>query len=141
MSEKIEIEELPVTDLFLRRKRLIQDRGELALIEDGASIRHLGYFSLKMGKDYFRGGHFHQKKLERFYVISGRLRLDFVDLQTGTRGEVQVREGMCVAIHPNCAHRFSAVEDAQVIEYYDFAYDPDDDMRYDFSPRQEASEP
>ena len=141
MSEKIKIEELPVTDLFLRRKRLIQDRGELALIEDGVSIRHLGYFSLKKGNDYFRGGHFHEKKIERFYIISGKLRLHFVDLETGTRGEVQVRDGMCVAIHPKCAHRFSAVEDAQVIEYYDSDYDPDDDMRYDFSVLMEAREP
>jgi L-fuculose-phosphate aldolase len=134
MSEKITIEDLPVTDLFLRRKRLIQERGELALIEDGVSIRHLGYFSLKKGKEYFRGGHFHENKIERFYIIGGRLRLEFIDLEAGTRGEVQVRGGMCVAIYPKCAHRFSAVEDAQVIEYYDSDYDPDDDMRYDFSP-------
>jgi L-fuculose-phosphate aldolase len=134
MSEKITFEELPVTDLFLRRKRLIQERGELALIEDGVSIRHLGYFSLKKGPGHFRGGHFHEKKIERFYIISGRLRLEFMDMETRTSGEIEVREGMCMAIHPNCAHRFSAEEDAQVIEYYDSDYDLDDDKRYDFSP-------
>ncbi len=64
MTNKIEIEELPVTDRFLRRKRLIQDRGELALIEDGLTIRHLGFFSLEPGAGYFRGGHYHRKKTE-----------------------------------------------------------------------------
>lgn len=132
MPEKIEIEALPVTERFLRQKRLIQDRGELALIEDGLTIRHLGYFSLKKGAGYFRGGHTHSKKTERFYIISGSLRLQYVDLESRNRGEIQVGAGMRVIIHPGCAHRFAADEDAQVIEYYDSVYDPDDDLPYDF---------
>jgi L-fuculose-phosphate aldolase len=132
-SDKIKVEELPVTDRFLRQKRLIQERGELALIEDGTIIRHLGYFSLKRGAGYFRGGHYHEKKTERFYVISGRLRLRFVDLETNTAGEIQIGKGTRLAIHPRCAHLFSADENAEVIEYYDSSYDPDDDLRYDFT--------
>lgn len=132
-SEKITIEELPVTEGFLRQKRLIQPRGELALIEDGITIRHLGYFSLKAGPDYFRGGHYHEKKMERFYIIGGRLRVRFADLESGSDGEMEISRGMRVTIHPRCAHLFRAVEDAQVIEYYNAVYDPDDDRRYDFS--------
>jgi L-fuculose-phosphate aldolase len=132
MPEKIEIEELPLTDRFLRRKRLVQERGELALIEDGPAIRHLGYFSLKKGEGYFRGGHAHEKKTERFYIISGSLRLQYVDLESGEKGEVPLHSGMRVAVHPRCAHRFRAREDAQVIEYYDSVYDPHDDQPYEF---------
>jgi len=62
MHQKIEIQELPITTEFLREKRLIQERGELALIEDGKIFRHLGYFSLKKGPKYFRGGHYHKKR-------------------------------------------------------------------------------
>jgi len=40
--EKVEIDELPVTGEFRRQRRLIEERGELALIEDGRSFRHLG---------------------------------------------------------------------------------------------------
>ena len=75
MTDKIQIHDLPVTDQFLRQKRLIQDRGELALIEDGKHFCHLGYFSLKAGPGLFRGGHYHARKTEYFYVIAGRLRL------------------------------------------------------------------
>jgi mannose-6-phosphate isomerase-like protein (cupin superfamily) len=75
MTEKIHIEELPITDKFMRQKRLVQERGELALIEDGMSFQHLGYFSLKKGKGYYRGGHFHRHKVEHFYIISGRIRV------------------------------------------------------------------
>lgn len=133
MPEKIEIETLPVTDRFLRQKRLLQDRGELALIEDGLSIRHLGYFSLKKGAGRFRGGHSHRNKTERFYIISGSLRLQHVDLESRDRGEIQVGAGTRVVIHPGCAHRFAAFEDAQVIEYHDSIYDPEDDVPYDFT--------
>ena len=34
MTKKIHIEELPQTEAFTQRKRLIQARGELALIEE-----------------------------------------------------------------------------------------------------------
>lgn len=130
MTEKIHIEELPITDKFMRQKRLVQERGELALIEDGMSFQHLGYFSLKKGKGYYRGGHFHRHKVEHFYIISGRIRVQFVDLDTGKRSEVILSEGQRVTIYPNCAHRFEAEEEAQVIEYYDSIYDPEDDIPY-----------
>ena len=130
MTKKIEIEGLPITDQFLREKRFIQDRGELALIEDGKNIQHLGYFSLIKGEGYFRGGHYHLKKVEHFYIISGLLRVVLVDLDTGEGSEVRLHEGQRVTLYPRCAHRFEAVKDAQVIEYYDCPYDPDDDLPY-----------
>lgn len=130
MTEKIQIEELPVTDEFVRQKRLIQDRGELALIEDGKPFQHLGYFSLKKGKGYYRGGHYHRKKVEHFYVVSGRILVRFVDLDSGERSQVFLEEGQRVTIYPNCAHRFEAEEEAQVIEYYNSMYDPEDDIHY-----------
>ena len=130
MTEKIQIEELPVTDEFVRQKRLIQDRGELALIEDGKPFQHLGYFSLKKGKGYYRGGHYHRKKVEHFYVLSGRILVRFVDLDSGERSQVFLEEGQRVTIYPNCAHRFEAEKEAQVIEYYNSIYDPEDDIHY-----------
>ena len=130
MTDKIQIEELPVTDEFVRQKRLIQDRGELALIEDGKLFQHLGYFSLKKGEGYHRGGHYHRKKVEHFYVVSGRIRVRLVDLDTGERSQVFLEEGQRVTIYPNCAHRFEAEKEAQVIEYYNSIYDPEDDIHY-----------
>lgn len=130
MTTKIQIKALPITDQFLREKRLIQERGELALIEDGKRFRHLGYFSLKKGEGYYRGGHYHLKKKEHFYIISGELHVQLVDLDSGERSEVRLHEGQRVTIYPRCAHRFIAERDAQVIEYYDGQYDPEDDLLY-----------
>lgn len=131
LMKKIQIEELPITEEFLPRKRLLQDRGELALIEDGGMFRHLGYFSLKKGRGYYRGGHYHLNKVEHFYVVSGKIMIDLVDLETGEKGRVTVRTGNCVTLEPNCAHRFEAVEDTQVIEYYATTYDVADDLFYE----------
>jgi hypothetical protein len=58
------------------------------------------------------------------------LRLDLVDLDTHEKSAVRLQAGHRVAIHPRCAHRFSAEADAQVIEYYDSPYNPDDDQEY-----------
>ena len=41
MKPKIQIDELPITESYLPQKRLIQPRGELALIEDGMRFKHL----------------------------------------------------------------------------------------------------
>jgi dTDP-4-dehydrorhamnose 3,5-epimerase-like enzyme len=93
-------------------------------------FQHLGYFSLKKGKGYYRGGHYHRRKVEHFYMVSGRIRVQLVDLDTGKKSEVVIREGQRVTIYPNCAHRFEAEEEAQVIEYYNSMYDPEDDIHY-----------
>ena len=131
MKPKIQIDELPITESYLPQKRLIQPRGELALIEDGMRFKHLGYFSLKRGRGFYRGGHYHTKKVEHFYVISGKLLVQLVDLDTQEKSKVRLREGQRVTIHPNCAHRFRAESEAQVIEYFDSLYDPEDDRPYD----------
>jgi len=130
MTAKIQIERLPVTDAFIARKRLIQERGELALIEDGMTFKHLGYFSIKKGEGFYRGAHYHVKKVEHFYVVSGRLLVRLVDLETGEKSKVELEAGCAAVLHPQCAHRFEALEETQVIEYYDSIYDPADDHHY-----------
>ena len=129
--EKFLIETLPVTEAFLKEKRLIQERGEIALVVDGKPFKHLTYFSLKKGNGLYRGGHYHKKKEEHFYVISGTLRIVLVDLDTQETMEVQIQKGQRGTILPHCAHRFEAIEDAQVIEFYNTAYDSKDDIAYD----------
>jgi len=131
LQTKVRIESLPVTRAFLSQKRLVEDRGELALIEDGLTIHHLGYFSLVPGRG-FRGGHSHGRKTEHFYVVSGVLLLDLVDVEKDLGVTVRLEVGHKVVIRPGCAHRFAAEETAQVIEYYEGTYEKDDDLPYGF---------
>jgi len=131
MTEKIKIEPIPITDDRVPIRRIIQPRGELAIIEDERSFRHLTYFSLKCGKGFFRGGHFHKEKLEHLYVIEGRMIISFVDMDSGESASLEATAGCGITIFPRCAHRFDALEDTRVIEYFDSVHDPRDDCPFD----------
>lgn len=131
LKDKFKIEILPVTKDFLREKRYIEERGEIALLADGEEIRHITFFTLNPGPNYFRGAHYHEKKTEKFYVVSGKLRISLVDMETKETDILELEAGQRVTIYPMCAHKFEAITPAQVIEYYSSAYDPEDDIRFD----------
>ncbi len=131
LKDKIKIETLPITKDFLREKRYIEKRGELVLLSDGEEIRHITFFTLNPGPNYFRGGHYHKKKTEKFYVVSGKLNILIVDVDTKEKNIIEIIAGQRVTIYPMCTHKFQAITPAQVIEYYATSYDPDDDIRFD----------
>ena len=68
--------------------------------------------------------------MEHFYLVRGKIRVHLVDLDSKMKSTVTLREGQLATIYPNCAHRFEAEEEAQVIEYYNSMYDPEDDVPY-----------
>lgn len=131
MESKILIEELPTDDEPVQRRRILQPRGEIAFLENGESFLRLSYCTLKAGKGFYRGGHYHERKAERVYVMTGRIVVSLADLDTGEKGKAVLREGMRAIIRPRLAHRFVAEEDARFIEYCDQVYDPADDLSYD----------
>ena len=90
INSKYKLVQLPVTEEFLKEKRLIQDRGELALITDGDVIRHITYFSLNPGHNFFRGGHYHKKKIECFYIISGKCKVILKDVEKKESKELSI---------------------------------------------------
>jgi len=131
LKDKIRIETLRVTKEFLPVKRLIQDRGELVLLSDGEEIRHITFFTLNPGQNFFRGGHYHKKKTETFYIVSGKLHIYLADVETSKKDIIEVTAGQKIMIYPMCAHKFQAIEPSQVIEYYSTPYDGKDDIPFD----------
>lgn len=127
MTNKIRIEKVPLTSEVLPVRRIVEPRGELALVEDGKPFMHLAYFSLNRGPGFFRGGHYHLGKLEYCYVIHGRLKITCVDLETGEKLVLEASAGDRITIHPGLAHRFDALEDTGVMEYFNSIHDPQDD--------------
>jgi len=109
LKDKFTIETLPITKKFLREKRLLEARGELVLLADGEEIRHITFFTLNPGPNFFRGGHFHKKKNEKFYIISGKLRIFLMDVATHETEIIEVTAGQKVTIFPMCAHKFQAI--------------------------------
>lgn len=128
--EKLIIERAPMTEERLAFRRLIQDRGELALLEDGLVFNHLACFTLRPGPGLFRGGHMHRSKVEHFYVLAGAGVLKWADPATGRKGSAKLGAGEKITVLPGLAHRFEAMEELTVVEYYQGVYDPADDIPF-----------
>lgn len=65
-------------------------------------------------KDVWSSGglfHYHKIKDETFYVISGTMRLDYVETDTGQFRSILMSEGGSIRIKPFVKHRFTGVTD------------------------------
>nr|HID57668.1 hypothetical protein [Desulfobacterales bacterium] len=131
LKDKFTIETFPITKKFVREKRLLEDRGELVLLADGEQIKHITFFTLNPGPNFFWGGHFHKQKIEKVYVISGKLRMFLKkDVATHEKDIIEVTTGQRVTIYPMCAHKFQAITPSQVIVYCATSYNAVDDIKF-----------
>ncbi|HOP86787.1 MAG TPA: cupin domain-containing protein [Syntrophorhabdaceae bacterium] len=128
--EKISIEYLPYTNEIEGAKRWDEEKGEFVQVSYNREIRHLAYFELKEG--FFRGSHYHEKKEESFYIISGKIRAKFYDIDTGEKDQQILEKGQIINIKPRCAHIFYGIEYARVIEFSPQVYDKEDTFKGDF---------
>jgi len=127
--EKVSIETLPQTKDVDGVKRWEEARGEFAQICYDEEARHIAFFTVKKG--FSRGGHYHEKKDEVFYVIDGRIRARFVDLDTNEREEHILPKGTRLRLKPRCWHIFYGIDDASVVEYSPQVYDKTDTYTID----------
>lgn len=114
----------------LEEHRITEERGELAQIVNDECFRHIVYLELKPG--FFRGKHYHLRREEVFYVVSGKVKAVFEDIETTERLEKILSAGDKVMILPKCAHVFFSVEYSQLLHYSKDKYDPADTYPYDF---------
>jgi mannose-6-phosphate isomerase-like protein (cupin superfamily) len=117
MTSKIHITRIASAIDGAGPRRIIEDRGELAILRPVGPVYNPCYFDIRPGEGRSRGEHYHRSKTEVFYVISGSCMLRFVDLDTGQAGDFQVSAGDMVTIMPMCAHRMDAIEYCQVMEF------------------------
>ncbi len=114
---------------------VMDDRGTLVQIIDGQMpFTHLVYLDLQT-KDFttYRGSHYHEKKIEVFYIISGLVEAQFYDLDTKWEGHLTLTPGLKLTLFPRLAHRFRAIEYSQMIEISPLPYDRSDVFPFDFS--------
>jgi dTDP-4-dehydrorhamnose 3,5-epimerase-like enzyme len=77
-------------------------------------------------REFWRGMHYHEKKDETFYVIDGRIRAVFIDLDTNEKEELILTRGNRLRVKPRCWHVLYGIDDASVVEYSPQAYDKTD---------------
>jgi dTDP-4-dehydrorhamnose 3,5-epimerase-like enzyme len=129
--DKVRVENLPEGKAFDGPKRWSEDRGEFAQVSAGEAIRHLACFEIRKG--FSRGGHYHSRKEEVFYVVDGTLRGVFRDMDTGVTEASVFTKGKKIRVRTQCGHIFYGIDDALVIEYSPQDYDKDDAYPVDFS--------
>jgi dTDP-4-dehydrorhamnose 3,5-epimerase-like enzyme len=129
--DKVGAEKLPCTKERTGAKRWFEERGEFVQISYREEIRHVALFEIKRG--FSRGGHYHEKKEEVFYVVRGKIKAKMMDLDTHHEEERLFETGDRIRIEPRCAHLFYALEDTLVVEYSPQIFEPEDSFKIDLS--------
>jgi dTDP-4-dehydrorhamnose 3,5-epimerase-like enzyme len=129
MMDKVQIEKLPHSKEILGAKRWEEERGEFVQISYKEEIWHLAVFGIRKG--FSRGSHYHEAKEEIFYVVSGKMRALFLDMDTLQKEEYILEKGDKIRMKPRCGHIFYGLEDTLVVEYSPQVYDTEDSYRID----------
>ena len=129
LKNRVIIDPLPLTGDNQPERRLFSSKGEMAQILNRAAetYRHLVYWDLdstKSGEE--RGHHYHEKKTENFYVLTGEFDLLIHDLETDHKGVYVVKAGDRLQIAPRIAHAFRSRVYSQALEYSNEPYDATD---------------
>lgn len=125
--DKVIIERLPIAKDRTGAKRWDEERGEFVQIAYLEEIRHLALFEIKEG--FSRGSHYHLKKEEIFYVVSGKIKAKFSDIDTHEMEEFILEKGDKIRIRVRCAHIFYGLEDTLVVEYSPQFYEAEDSYK------------
>jgi dTDP-4-dehydrorhamnose 3,5-epimerase-like enzyme len=133
LESKVIIESLPIGGPDEAERRIHSDKGEMAQIvnRENESFRQIVYWDIdspRTGVD--RGHHYHRKKTDRMYVISGEVELLLEDPHNGEKLTARLKAGDRVFIAPGVAHAVRSLTRAQVLEYAPDPYDPADTYPY-----------
>jgi mannose-6-phosphate isomerase-like protein (cupin superfamily) len=133
LEEKVVVEELPAEGNDSNERRIFSEKGELTQILNRTDevFKNLVYWELDSTRtNQERGHHYHKKKTERFYVLTGELELSVKDLEGSSSKKLIVRAGNRLSIGPRVAHVFRSLNYSQVLEYSPDPYDPTDTYPY-----------
>ena len=106
-------------------KRLHLAQGELANFYNGEpGMRYLAFMELRVGA--IRGNHFHRKKEEWVYLISGRLLLVVQEVEASRPISIDLVAGDLVTIATGVAHALNPLEPGHGVEFSPALFDPAD---------------
>ena len=127
--KNVSIERLPETKEPDGAKRWVDEKGEFVQVSYREDIGHVAFFELIEGQS--RGNHYHERKEEIFYVISGKIRAHFMDMESGERQTAVLEKGMKIRVKTGTGHIFHGIENSYVIEYSPQYYDKEDAHKID----------
>lgn len=93
--------------------KYFDERGSLIEVCKGREWRQMNFFDLKKG--FSRGGHYHRKTQELFFVIEGKCQIRIVNVKNGKEIKFIAKEKEIFLIEPYEAHYLKAVRDTKII--------------------------
>lgn len=98
-------------------------RGALTqLVHDGFKQVNV----LSTNKGVLRGGHYHTKCNEAFFVINGSVETTLRKINTENIEKVLFKKGVFFEIHPNTIHSMFFPEDCLMVQMYDIPVEAED---------------
>ncbi len=137
LGGRVTVRRLPVVDGAPKTPittggRIRMPAGEFAQVSNGEDVRFVAYLEFRHEPGLSRGNHFHAKKSEALYVVTGRLRARFADPETREQVGLELAAGDLVRVATGIAHGYEALEYTQAIETSGAAFDPADVTPYRF---------
>jgi mannose-6-phosphate isomerase-like protein (cupin superfamily) len=112
-----------------RLKRLLLPQGELAHFYDGEEgIKYLAAVQLMPGT--VRGNHYHERKKEGLYILSGEVEIIVEDVQSRQRAEFNLQAGSLAVFSVRIAHAFRTVREGLGLEFSPARFDASDSQAY-----------
>ncbi|MBN8582494.1 MAG: cupin domain-containing protein [Anaerolineae bacterium] len=131
-NRKVFVRKLEVMEPPLPKSggRVHNSSGEIAQIINDFEIKYIAYIDFIEDSKTPRGNHYHQEKDEYLYIIKGKLKAIYVDIETEEREEFLFETGDIINTKPKCAHVYFPLEYTQLLEFSPNVYDPSDTRKY-----------
>jgi hypothetical protein len=132
MIKKVQVRTLPVSAPPVPASGGIvkMPAGDLYQMINGEAFRFLAFIEFQPDATRPRGNHYHEAKQETLYIVAGRIRAVYFDLDSGDRDEVELSPGDVVTVEPRCAHVYYPLDYSLAIEVAPNAVDISDTKRY-----------
>lgn len=113
--------------------RIMHPAGEITQITNGDIFRFMSYVEFDEKAGTAHGNHFHETRVEFLYVLKGKLRAIYKDLDTDEAVTLVLQTGDLVEVRPRCAHVYLPLEYSQAIEFSSSTFDAADIHTYTLS--------
>lgn len=107
----------------VKKPSVIDERGELYEFTGVcAEFKQVNILFSKAGTK--RGQHYHKILREKFYIISGFLIVDVVNVETGEKTSFECKKAEQFIIEPFNQHTLTFIEDTTILSFYSEEFDP-----------------
>jgi len=79
---------------------------------------------LEVKKGYSRGGHYHKKTKEFFYILKGKVELGIIDMRTKEESTYRFKRGDCFIVDLYESHTVKALTDSILVILLSKIHDP-----------------